>query len=87
MFAPAAAGRAGPAHCATTVSPPRPGKPSGGSPWRAAPSASAADDLGVSYVAAFAAHKRVGRMLRTEGKRHLAERSFAAPEAIASDKP
>ena len=46
-----------------------------------------ADDLGMSYAAAFAAHKRVGRMLRTEGKRRLAERSFAAPEAIASEKP
>jgi RNA polymerase sigma factor (sigma-70 family) len=46
-----------------------------------------ADDMGMSYAAAFAAHKRVGRMLRTEGKRHLAERSFAAPEAIASDLP
>jgi len=44
-----------------------------------------ADDLGMSYAAVFAAHKRVGRMLRTDGKRHLAERSFAATKAIASE--
>jgi RNA polymerase sigma factor (sigma-70 family) len=31
----------------------------------------AADEMGMSYAAVFAAHKRVGRMLRAEGKRRL----------------
>ena len=38
-----------------------------------------ADEHGMSYAAAFAAHKRVARMLRAEGKRHLAERCPGVP--------
>jgi RNA polymerase sigma-70 factor (ECF subfamily) len=34
----------------------------------------ASDAVGISYCAAFTAHKRVGRMLREEGRRLLAER-------------
>ena len=38
----------------------------------------------MSYAAVFAAHKRVGRMLRAEGKRHLTTaQSRGAPESIA----
>ena len=46
-----------------------------------------ADDMEMSYAAAFAAHKRVGRMLRSEGKRHLATRSSPASETITPNKP
>ena len=34
----------------------------------------ASDATGISYCAAFTANKRVGRMLREEGQRLLAER-------------
>ena len=34
----------------------------------------ASDAAGITYCAAFTAHKRVGRMLREEGRRLLAER-------------
>jgi RNA polymerase sigma factor (sigma-70 family) len=34
----------------------------------------ASEGVGISYCAAFTAHKRVGRMLREEGRRLLAER-------------
>ena len=44
-----------------------------------------ADDMGMSYAAVFAVHKRVGRMLRAEGKRRLAQRYPEGPEAIAPD--
>ena len=44
-----------------------------------------ADEMGMSYAAVFAAHKRVGRMLRAEGKRRLAQRYPGGPEAIAPD--
>ena len=40
-----------------------------------------ADDMGMSYAAVFAAHKRVGRMLRAEGKRRLAQRYPEVPES------
>lgn len=39
------------------------------------------DAAGLSYYAAFAAQKRVGRMLREEGQRLLAERRVHEPEA------
>ncbi len=42
-----------------------------------------ADEMGLSYAAVFAAHKRVARMLRAEGKRHLASRYSGVPEAIS----
>jgi len=35
---------------------------------------------GISYYAAFAAEKRVGRMLREEGRRHLAQPPKLEPE-------
>jgi RNA polymerase sigma factor (sigma-70 family) len=35
---------------------------------------------GISYYAAFAAEKRVGRMLREEGRRHLAQQPRLEPE-------
>jgi len=41
--------------------------------------------LGMSYAAVFAAHKRVGRMLRAEGKRRLTQKCPGGPEAIATD--
>ncbi len=41
--------------------------------------------LGMSYAAAYAAHKRVGRMLRAEGKRRLTKECPGGPEAIAPD--
>jgi RNA polymerase sigma-70 factor (ECF subfamily) len=44
-----------------------------------------ADDLGMSYAAVFAAHKRVARMLRAEGRRRLAEQYPEAGDAIPSD--
>ncbi len=44
-----------------------------------------AEALGMSYASAFAAHKRVGRMLRAEGKRPLNQRYPANSEAIAPD--
>ncbi len=40
----------------------------------------ASEAAGISYCAAFTAHKRVGRMLREEGQRLLAERG-AEPES------
>jgi RNA polymerase sigma-70 factor (ECF subfamily) len=43
-----------------------------------------ADDMGMSYAAVFAAHKRVERMLRAEGQRRLAQRNSGEPEVIAS---
>jgi RNA polymerase sigma factor (sigma-70 family) len=46
-----------------------------------------ADEMGMSYVAVFAAHKRVGRMLRTEGKRRLSGRYPEDPGAIVPDLP
>jgi RNA polymerase sigma factor (sigma-70 family) len=44
-----------------------------------------ADDMGMSYAAVFAAHKRVGRMLRAEGRRRLTQLYPEGPEAIALD--
>jgi RNA polymerase sigma factor (sigma-70 family) len=44
-----------------------------------------ADDIGMSYAAVFAAHKRVGRMLRAEGRRRLAQRYPEGGDAISSD--
>jgi RNA polymerase sigma factor (sigma-70 family) len=44
-----------------------------------------ADDMGMSYAAVFAAHKRVGRMLRAEGERHLTQRYPGDREALAPD--
>ena len=46
-----------------------------------------ADDLGMSYAAVFAAHKRVGRMLRAEGRRRLVERYPGGGDANSSDNP
>jgi RNA polymerase sigma factor (sigma-70 family) len=42
----------------------------------------ASDAAGISYCAAFTAHKRVGRMLRAEGQRLLAKRG-SEPESDA----
>jgi RNA polymerase sigma factor (sigma-70 family) len=42
-----------------------------------------ADDMGMSYAAVFAAHKRVGRMLRAEGKVRLTQQCPDGPEANA----
>jgi RNA polymerase sigma factor (sigma-70 family) len=42
-----------------------------------------AKDMGMSYAAVFAAHKRVGRMLRAEGKRRLTQGYSRSPEAVA----
>jgi len=39
----------------------------------------AANNMGMSYAAVFAAYKRVGRMLRAEGQRLLAQRSPGGP--------
>ena len=44
-----------------------------------------ADDLRMSYAAVFAAHKRVRRMLRAEGKRRLAQRYPQGGDAISPD--
>jgi RNA polymerase sigma factor (sigma-70 family) len=44
-----------------------------------------ARDLGMTYAAVFAAHKRVARMLRAEGKRCVSQRSPECPEAITPD--
>jgi RNA polymerase sigma factor (sigma-70 family) len=44
-----------------------------------------AEDMGMSYAAVFAAHKRVERMLRAEGKRRLTQQYPGGPEAIAPD--
>ena len=44
-----------------------------------------ADDIGMSYAAVFAAHKRVGRLLRAEGRRRLARRYSEGGDAITSD--
>jgi RNA polymerase sigma factor (sigma-70 family) len=44
-----------------------------------------AEEMGMTYAAVFAAHKRVGRMLRTEGKRCVSQRSPECPEAITPD--
>jgi RNA polymerase sigma factor (sigma-70 family) len=44
-----------------------------------------ADDIGMSYAAVFAAHKRVGRTLRAEGRRRLAQRYPEGGDAISSD--
>jgi RNA polymerase sigma factor (sigma-70 family) len=44
-----------------------------------------AADLGMSYAAVFAAHKRVGRMLRVEGERHLTQWYPVSGEARAPD--
>ncbi len=44
-----------------------------------------ADEMGMSYAAAFAAQKRVGRMLRAEGKIRLTQRHPGGPEAIAPE--
>ncbi|MGO9470847.1 MAG: sigma-70 family RNA polymerase sigma factor [Isosphaeraceae bacterium] len=44
-----------------------------------------ANDMGMSYAAVFAAHKRVGRMLRAEGKRRPTQRYPGNPQAIAPD--
>jgi RNA polymerase sigma factor (sigma-70 family) len=44
-----------------------------------------ADAMGTSYAAAFAAQKRVGRMLRAEGKIRLTRRHPGGPEAIAPE--
>lgn len=44
------------------------------------------EDAGISYYAAFAAQKRVGRMLREEGQRLLAERrDDPEPESLKLD--
>jgi RNA polymerase sigma factor (sigma-70 family) len=43
-----------------------------------------ADDMGMSYAAVFAAHKRVGRMLRAESERHLTQRYPGGREALAA---
>lgn len=43
----------------------------------------AAEQMGMSYAAAFAAHKRVTRMLRAEGKRQLNQRHSLGPESNA----
>jgi len=44
-----------------------------------------ADDLGMSYAAVFAAHMRVGRMLRAEGKCHATQRNPECPGASLCD--
>ena len=41
----------------------------------------ASDAAGISYYAAFAARKRVGRMLREEGQRLMDERRVREPES------
>ena len=43
----------------------------------------AADDMRMSYASAFAAHQRVARMLRAEGKHHITQRSRGELEAVA----
>lgn len=45
----------------------------------------ASEAAGLSYYAAFAAQKRVGRMLREEGRRILAERWALVPEGSEID--
>ena len=42
-----------------------------------------ADEMRMSYASAFAAHQRVARMLRAEGKRHITQRSRGELEAVA----
>jgi RNA polymerase sigma-70 factor (ECF subfamily) len=45
----------------------------------------AADEMGMSYAAVFAAHKRVARMLRALGQRRLTERYPEGPQSAAPD--
>jgi RNA polymerase sigma-70 factor (ECF subfamily) len=45
-----------------------------------------ADEVGMSYAAVFAAHKRVARMLRAEGERHISQRSHRELVSVASER-